>query len=78
MPYLMEVLDEHEQVVPGYRTLTVIGVTPKRRGILYQKVLSSEEPGFISEPAEVQTMLSTVSSALAELKAGKEVTWLRD
>jgi hypothetical protein len=22
MPYLMEVLDEHEQVVPGYRTLT--------------------------------------------------------
>jgi hypothetical protein len=53
-------------------------VTPKRRGILYQKVLSSEEPGFISEPAEVQTMLSTVSSALAELKAGKEVTWLLD
>ena len=27
MPYLMEVLDENEQVVPGYRTLTVIGVT---------------------------------------------------
>lgn len=51
MPYLMEVLDENEQVVPGYRTLTVIGVTPQRRGILYQKVLSSEEPGFISEPA---------------------------
>jgi hypothetical protein len=78
MPYLMEVLDENEQLVPGYRTLTVIGVTPKRRGILYQKVLSSEEPGFISEPAEVQTMLSTVSEALTELKASKQITWLLD
>jgi hypothetical protein len=46
MPYLMEVLDENERLVPGYRTLTVIGMTPKHRGILYQKVLSSEEPGF--------------------------------
>jgi hypothetical protein len=78
MPYLMEVLDENERLVPGYRTLTVIGMTPKHRGILYQKVLSSEEPGFISEPEEVQTMLSTVSSALAERKPGKEVTWLLD
>jgi Transposase DDE domain len=78
MPYLMEVLDEHERLVPGYRTLTVIGVTPNRRGILYQKVLSSKEPGFMSEPAEVQTMLSTVSTALAELTPSKEVTWLLD
>jgi hypothetical protein len=78
MPYLMEVLDEDEQLVPGYRTLTVIGVAPERRGILYQKVLSSEEPGFLSEPAEVQTMLATVSTAVAELKACKEVTWVVD
>jgi hypothetical protein len=78
MPYLMEVLDENEQVVPGYHTLTVIGVTPKRRGILYQKVLSTEEPGFVSEPAEVQTMLSTVSRALWEVKASKQITWLLD
>jgi hypothetical protein len=53
-------------------------VTPKRRGVLYQKVLSSEEPGFISEPAEVQTMLATVSSALGELKPSKQITWLLD
>jgi hypothetical protein len=78
LPYLMEVLNENKEVVPGYRTLTVIGVTPSRRGILYQKVLSSEEPGFISEPAEVQTMLSTVSEALVELKAGKQITWVLD
>lgn len=76
MPYLMEVLNENKEVVPGYRTLTGIGVTPKRRGILSQKVLSSEEPGFLSEPAEVQTMLSTVSTALAERKVSKQVTWL--
>src|SRR5260370_15941404 len=78
MPYLMQVLDEDEQLVPGYHTLTVIGVTPKRRGILYQKVLSTEEPGFLSEPAEVQTMLSTVSAALSELKPRKQITWLLD
>jgi len=78
MPYLMEVLNENKEEVPGYRTLTVLGVTPKRRGILYQKVLSSEEPGFISEPAEVQTMLATVSSALGELKPSKQITWLLD
>ncbi|MEO7021012.1 MAG: hypothetical protein ABI234_12730 [Ktedonobacteraceae bacterium] len=45
---MMEVLNENKEVVPGYRTLTGIGVTPKRRGILSQKVLSSEEPGFLS------------------------------
>ncbi len=46
MPYLMEVLDEDEQLVPGYRMLTVIGVVSEHRGILYQKVLSRGEAGW--------------------------------
>jgi len=35
MPYLMEVLDEDEQLVPGYRTLTVIGLPPKIAAFLH-------------------------------------------
>ncbi len=60
MRYLMQVRDKNKKLVPGSRSLTVLAVTPKRRGLLSQKVLSSEEPGFVSEPAEVQPMLSTV------------------
>jgi hypothetical protein len=35
MPYLMQVLNEDEQLVPGYHTLTVIGVTrhPSRNAL---------------------------------------------
>jgi hypothetical protein len=44
----------------------------------YQHLLSSEEPGFLSEPAEAQTMLTTVSQALAPLKASKQMTWILD
>ncbi len=34
MPALMQVRDLDGSLVPGYRTLNVLGVTPKRRGIL--------------------------------------------
>jgi hypothetical protein len=78
MPYLMQVHDKNKKLVPGYRTLTVLAVTPKRRGILYQKVLSSEEPGFVSEPGEVQTMLTTVHEALRAGHVESQVTWLLD
>lgn len=78
MPYLMQVHDKNKKLVPGYRTLTVLAVTPQRRGILYQKVLSSEEPGFVSEPAEVQTMLETVHQAVREGQVEAQVTWLLD
>jgi len=78
MPYLMQVRDKNKKLVPGYRTLTVLAVTPKRRGILYQKVLSSEEPGFLSEPAEVQTMLATVHQAVREGQVEAQVSWLLD
>lgn len=78
MPYLMRVRDLHEQLVPGYRTLNVLGLTPGRRGLLYHRLFSSQAPEFVSEPQEVQQALSTVSQALAPLKAHKRVTWLLD
>src|SRR5579884_1283553 len=78
MPYLMQVRDLDEQLVPGYRTLNVLGLTPGRRGLLYQRLFSSQAPDFVSEPAEVQQALTTVSQALAALKAHKSVTWLLD
>jgi hypothetical protein len=35
MPYLMQVRDlDGKGLVPGYRTLNVLGITPGRRGIL--------------------------------------------
>jgi hypothetical protein len=79
MPYLMQVPDlDGKGLVPGYRTLNVLGITPGRRGILYHRLLSSQAPGFVSEPAEVQEALETVSQALTPLKASKVVTWITD
>src|SRR3989440_2166487 len=78
MPYLMQVRDLDKQLVPGYRTLNVIGLTPGRRGLLYHRLFSSQAPEFVSEPAEVQQALSTVSRALVPLKEHKTVTWLLD
>lgn len=79
MPYLMQVpaLDG-KGLVPGYRTLNVLGITPGRRGILYHRLFSSQAPGFVSEPAEVQEALETVSQALLPLKATKTLTWITD
>ena len=78
MPYLMQVRDLDERLVPGYRTLNVIGLTPGRRGLLYHRLFSSQAPDFVSEPKEVQQALSTVSGALSRLKKHKTVTWLLD
>ena len=78
MEYLMQVRDLDQQLVPGYRTLNVIGLTPGRRGLLYHRLFSSQAPDFVSEPAEVQEALATVSQALVPLKERKTVTWLLD
>jgi hypothetical protein len=69
---------EGKGLVPGYRTLNVLGITPGRRGILSHRLLSSQAPGFVSEPAEVQEALQTVSQALTPRKASKTVTWITD
>ncbi len=78
MPYLMQVRDLNDELVPGYRTLNVIELTPGRRGLLYHRLFSSQVPDFGSPPAEMQEVLSTVSQALAALKEHKTVTWLLD
>lgn len=78
MPALMMVRDTDGKLVPGYGTLTALGVTPTRRGILYQRVFSSKEAGFVSEPAEVQKALQTVGQALAGLKQRLTVSWILD
>jgi len=62
--------------VPGYRTLNVLGVTPGRRGILYHRLFSSQEAGFVSEPAQVQQALSTVSQAIEALRKRMHIAWI--
>lgn len=78
MPDLMQVKDLDGQLVPGYRTLNVLGVTPRRRGILYHRLFSSREADFTSEPAEVQVALHTVHAALAAQQCWQSVTWVMD
>lgn len=78
MPELMKVRDLDGSLVPGYRTLNVLGITPSRRGILYHRLFTSHEEGFISESLETQEALQTVSQALQELKQRMAVTWIVD
>jgi hypothetical protein len=78
MPDLMTVRSLDGRWVPGYRTLTVLGVTPGQRGILYNRVFSSKEQAFESEPAEVQKALQTVGQAMVVVKSRHAVTWILD
>lgn len=78
MPDLMQVRDLKGELVPGYRTVNVLGITPQRRGLLYHRLFSSEESDFVSEPVEVQQALQTVSQAMASLKQRMSVTWIVD
>jgi hypothetical protein len=78
MPDLMQVKDLDGSLVPGYRTLNVLGVTPQRRGILYHRLFSSHEADFISEPAEVQQALMTVHQACQAASGWRSATWIMD
>ena len=78
MQDLMQVRDLNGALVPGYRTLNVLGVVPKRRGILYHRLFSSQEEDFVSEPREVQQALSTVSQSLHKLEVQPTTTWIMD
>jgi len=78
MPDLMKVRALNGGLVPGYRTLTVLAMTKGWRGILYHRLFSSKEDGFVSEPREVQQALATVSHALAELKPALPISWILD
>ncbi len=78
MPDLMQVKDLDGELVPGYRTLNILGVAPKRRGILFHRLFSSTEANFVSEPAEVQRALQTVHQALVAQAQWRHVTWVMD
>jgi hypothetical protein len=78
MPDLMQVRDLDGKLVPGYRTLNVLGMTPGRRGILYHRLFSSVEEDFVSEPMEVQRGLKRVSQAVHPLKERMAVSWIVD
>jgi Transposase DDE domain len=78
MPDLMRVRDLDGNLVFGYRTLNVVGITPSRRGVLYHRMFSSKEEDFLSESLEAQTMLQTVSAALAALKRRMTASWIMD
>lgn len=78
MADLMQVRDLRGNLVPGYRTLNVIGITPSRRAILYHRLFSSQEEGFVSESLEVQHSLQTVSAALEAVKQRMMVSWILD
>src|SRR5918912_2151860 len=78
MPDAMKVKSLDGRLVPGYRTLTVLGLTPQHRGILYHRLFSSNEAGFVSEPHEVQQALQTVSHALAAFKPQRPMSWILD
>ncbi len=78
LPHLMRVKALDGGLVNGYRTLTVLGLTPQRRGVLYHRLFSSQAPGFVSEPHEVQQALSTVSQAIGPLKERMPVSWILD
>ena len=76
MPELMQVRDLDGKLVPGYRTMNVLGITPSRRGILYHRLFSSKEEDFLSESLEVQKALQAVGQALQELKQRMTITWI--
>ena len=78
MENLMQVRDLDGNLVPGYRTLNVLGVTQGRRGILYHRLFSSEAEDFLSEPWEVQRALKTVSKAVRFLRERRPVSWIVD
>jgi len=78
MPQLMWVRALDEQLVRGYRTVNVLGLTPQRRGVLYHRLFTSQEQEFDSESWEIQQALQSVHQILSEHPACGVVTWITD
>lgn len=54
-------------LVPGYPTLTVLGLGGDgRRGVLYHRLFSSQAEDFVSAPSETRQAIRTVGEALAD------------
>lgn len=78
MEALMAVRDLEGRLVPGYRVLNALGITPGARGLLYHRLFSSHEEGFKSEPYEYRQAVASVGDALAQGDEAPQVTWLLD
>lgn len=78
MPCLMRVQDLDGNLVAGYRTLNVVGITPSRRAILYHRLFSAKEEGFTSESLEVQRALQEVHAVVAGVQPRWRVSWILD
>jgi hypothetical protein len=54
-------------LVPGYPTLTVLGLGGEgRRGLLYHRLYSSQAEDFVSAPSETRQAIRTVGAAVAD------------
>ena len=54
-------------LVPGYPTLTVLGLGGAgRRGVLYHRLYSSRADDFVSAPSETRQAIRTVGAAVAD------------
>ena len=78
MPDLMLVRSLDGELMRGYRTLNVVGLTPSRRAVLYHRLFSSKEEDFLSESLETQKALQTVSNAVNVLRQRMTITWILD
>jgi hypothetical protein len=78
LQYLDQVPTLDGRIGPGYHTLTVLAVAPGLRGVLYQTVYSTRQPGFRSESLEIQTALTTVITAVAAALPQTRVVWIMD
>lgn len=78
LEYLQRVPALGGGTVPGYCTVNVLAVVPGYRGVLYQHVYSSAEPGFRSHSLEIQTALHSVSQAVQTALPQTTVIWIMD
>lgn len=69
MPNLMLVEDLNGKLVPGYRTLNVLGLTPERRAILYHRLFSSKEEDFLSESLRYRGLYARSARRCSPLKS---------
>ncbi len=74
---LMHVKALDGSLVNGYRSLNVLGMGQEEaRGLLYQRLFSSQEAGFRSESLEIQQAIDTTEASLKTFSGPK--TWVMD
>ena len=78
MAGLMKVRDLDGELLPRYRTMSVVGMTPLRHGFLYHRLFTSQEEEFLSDSPEVQRALERVSEALPKVKPRMTMSWIMD